>query len=194
MYHLPSILRREELMRAGGGEEGGQSEHTQLWLCRPNFFRHPRVPHAPPPLPTPPARAPLPCAPTRSTPTPTARTVARHAPSKFSPTQPTFGSFFFPPPILLPPSTEQSFPMPREIVHPAPFWARGVFHSEWSHVRAGLYNRRAAILAAASLYAGVFALGAYADRRCLYVYQKHDPRTVELPWEQDFRAKYMSHH
>jgi hypothetical protein len=39
---------------------------------------------------------------------------------------------------------------------------------------------------------GIFmaSLYAYADRRCLYIYQKHDPRTVYLPWEKDFIAKH----
>ena len=84
--------------------------------------------------------------------------------------------------------------MPREIVHPAPLWQKGVFHQEWGHVRNGLYQKKALIPAAIFLYGGLLCFGAYADRRCLFVYQKHDPRSVELPWEQDFRSKYLAHH
>eukprot|EP00461_Guttulinopsis_vulgaris_P000345 UN00345 len=84
--------------------------------------------------------------------------------------------------------------MPREIIHPVPFHSKGLFVGEWAHVRSGFWNKRTAFVAGATFYTFLFSLAAYADRRCLSVYQRHDPRAVELPWEQEFRSKYMSHH
>jgi hypothetical protein len=80
--------------------------------------------------------------------------------------------------------------MPTEIMHPAPLWQRGFYHAEWAHLRTGFNQARTMFPAFTSFGIFMASLYAYADRRCLYIYQKHDPRTVYLPWEKDFIAKH----
>lgn len=80
--------------------------------------------------------------------------------------------------------------MPTEIIHPTPLWQRGLYHGEWSHTRVGFNNARNMYPAMAAFGLTMTAVYAYAERRCLYIYQKHDPRTVYLPWEKDFIAKH----
>ena len=82
--------------------------------------------------------------------------------------------------------------MPTEIIHPTPLWQRGFYHAEWSHARTG-YNSARMVFPGLVAYTGVMtAIYAYAERRCLYIYQKHDPRAVYLPWEKQFVAAH--HH
>lgn len=82
----------------------------------------------------------------------------------------------------------------REIIFPTPFWQKSIYNTEWSHNRSGFITKPTAVLAGVFFFTGILGFGAYADRRCLYVYQKHDPRLVQLPWEQEFRDKYLSSH
>lgn len=81
--------------------------------------------------------------------------------------------------------------MTREIIHPTPLWQKSFTAAEWGQFRNAPQSRVSGLFMGITLGVTLFSLFSYADRRCLYVYQKHDPRKVELPWENDFKAAHQ---
>ena len=87
-------------------------------------------------------------------------------------------------------NTKLIYRMTREIIHPVPLWQRSGIVQEWGPNLLAPKSRRGGALFALTFSFTLLSLFSYVDRRCLYVYQKHDPRKVNLPWEAEFIAAH----